>query len=112
MSAMSSEQRQLTELDDDLTLRFHVLDKRWGIYYDHQGLLTCIRTIQPHAPWALVFRDVRRNAGTSKRQLIAHHAASVDAQKRRVDNRIREVGVEIGTDLHHMTRNRVMATIP
>lgn len=112
MSAMAAEQRQLKDLDEGLSLRFHVLDKRWGIYYDHRGLLTCIRTIQAHEPWALVFRDVRRNAGTSKRQLVLNHAAGIQAQKRRVDERVREVGREIGTGLYHMTTNRVMAPVP
>ncbi len=105
---LKNEEEKFTDLDPELSLRFDLIDKRWGVYYDHNGFVNCIRIVQPYEPWALVLRDIRRNGHATKRDLIKQHQECKAVQEKRVQDKIKDAGHEAGMDLYHATRNRVM----
>ena len=108
---LKDEQKPFKDLDSELTLRFDLIDKRWGVYYDHNGFINCIRVVEPNEPWSLVLRDIRRNGHASKRDLIRQHQECKDAQERRVQDKIKDAGHEAGTDLYHAAKNRVLVSV-
>ena len=104
-------EKDFTRVDAELSLRFDLIDKRWGVYYDHNGFVNCIRVVQPNESWSLVLRDVRRNGHISKRDLIKQHQECKVAQEKRVQDKIKDAGHEAGMDLYHATRNRVIVNV-
>ncbi len=104
-------ERDFIRVDPELSLRFDLIDKRWGVYYDHNGFINCIRVVEPNEPWPLVLRDIRKNGHASKRDLIRQHQECKDAQEKRVQDKIKDAGYEAGTDLYHAAINRVMVTV-
>ena len=108
---LNETERDFVRVDAELSLRFDLIDKRWGVYYDHNGFVNCIRVAEPNEPWSLVLRDVRRNGHASKRDLIKQHQQCKAAQEKRVQDRIDDAGHEAGMTLYHATRNRVMVNL-
>ena len=108
---LKDEQKPFKDLDQELSLRFDLIDKRWGVYYDHNGFINCIRVVELREPWSLVLRDIRRNGHASKRDLIRQHQECKDAQEKRVQDKIKDAGYEAGTDLYHAATNRVTVTV-
>ncbi len=108
---LKTEQKPFKELDSELSLRFDLIDKRWGVYYDHNGFINCIRVVEPYEPWSVVLRDIRRNGHASKRDLIRQHQECKDAQEKRVQDKIKDAGHEAGTDLYHAAINRTLVTV-
>ncbi len=108
---LKNEEKPFKDLDSELSLRFDLIDKRWGVYYDHNGFINCIRVVEPREPWSLVLRDIRRNGHASKRDLIRQHQECKDAQEKRVQDKIKDAGHEAGMDLHHAATNRVLVSV-
>ncbi len=108
---LKNEQEPFKDSDSELSLRFDLIDKRWGVYYDHDGFINCIRVVEPNEPWPLVLRGIRRNGHASKRDLIKQHQQCKDAQEKRVQDKIKDAGHEAGIDLYHAARNRVMVRV-
>ncbi len=108
---LKNDQKPFKDLNSELSLRFDLIDKRWGVYYDHNGFVNCIRVVEPNEPWPLVLRDIRRNGHASKRDLIKQHQECKDAQEKRVQDKIKDAGHEAGTDLYHAARNRVLVSV-
>ncbi len=104
-------EERFKNLDPELSLRFDLIDKRWGVYYDHNGFVNCIHVVEPNEPWALVLRDVRKNGHASKRDLIKQHQGCKAAQEKRVQDKIKDAGHEAGMDIYHAVRNRVMVSV-
>ena len=86
---LKNEEKPFKDLDSELSLRFDLIDKRWGVYYDHNGFINCIRVVEPHEPWSLVLRGIRRNGHASKRDLIRQHKECKDAQEKRTRLKMR-----------------------
>ena len=103
-------EKDFIKIDRELSLRFDLIDKRWGVYYDHNGFVNCIRIVRPNEPWSLVLKDVRKNGHATKLDLIKQHQECKVAQEKRVQDKIKDAGHEAGIDLYHATRNRVMVS--
>ncbi len=108
---LKNEQKLFKDLDPELTLRFDLIDKRWGVYYDHNGFINCIHVVELNEPWPLVLRDIRRNGHASKIDLIKKHQECKDVQEKRVQDKIKDAGHEAGIDVYHAATNRVMVTV-
>ncbi len=108
---LKNEERGFRQLDPELSLRFDIIDKRWGVYYDHNGFVNCIRVVEPNESWHLVLRDVRKNGHATKRDLIRQHQECKNAQEKRVQDKIKDAGHEAGMDIYHAARNRVMVAV-
>ncbi len=109
--SLKDEQKPFKDLDSELSLRFDLIDKRWGVYYDHNGFINCIRVVESREPWSLVLKDIRRNGRASKGDLIRQHQECKDAQEKRVQDKIKDAGHEAGVDLYHSARNRVLVSV-
>lgn len=108
---LNDEQKPFKDLDSELSLRFDLIDKAWGVYYDHNGFVNCIRVVEPNELWPLVLRDIKRNGHASKRDLIKQHQECKDVQEKRVQDKIKDAGHEAGIDLYHAATNRVLVTV-
>lgn len=111
MMGLQETERDFIRVDPELSLRFDLIDNRWGVYYDHNGFINCIRVVEPNEPWTLVLRDVRKNGQATKPDLIRQHQQCKDAQEKRVQDKIKDAGHEAGMDLYHASRNRVMVNV-
>lgn len=107
---LNETEKNFIRVDTELSLRFDLIDKRWGVYYDHNGFVNCIRVVLPGEPWSLVLLDIRRNGHTTKPDLIRQHQAHKEMQEKRVHDKIYDAGHEAGMTLYHASRNRIISS--
>ncbi len=62
-------QRQLTELDAELHLRFNLETQRYIILYDHHGLVTVVWSFAPDESFGLAMMNLRHKTTLNARKL-------------------------------------------
>ncbi len=101
------EQECLERIDSKLSLRYDYHTEQWGVYYDHRGLITCIRVIKQDEPFGKVLRDISRNGSTTKQDLIVRHQIREEAQAQKALSVIQEASEEFAGTLDKASRNKV-----
>jgi hypothetical protein len=101
-------QRNLTELDPELHLRWSYIKHCWSVWYDHHGQLTCVASFGPDESFGQVLQNLRVNAWLTTRRLRQMKADEEAAIEKEADDAIVEAAEEFGTELHHATRERVI----
>ncbi len=108
---MDYRQEALRGIDPELSLRFDVLTERLGVYYDHHGLINCIRVIESGEPWAKVFNAIRANGRRTKQDLIELHHLNEETQKAQVLSNIHDAADEFKKGLDNVASRKVTMTV-
>ena len=99
--------KTLREFDPELHLRFNPESNNFLIFYDHHGMINVIRSFAMNESFGQAFMNVKHNSSLSIRHIMRMRQAEKDAETKRQKDLIRDCSEEIGTELHHATRNRV-----
>lgn len=108
---MGYRQEALQSIDPKLSLRFDVLTEKLGVYYDHHGLINCIRIIENGEPWAKVFNAIRANGRRTKQDLIELHQLNEETQKAQVLSNIHDAADEFKKGLDNIATQKVTMTV-
>lgn len=100
--------RKLKEFDPELSLRFGYLSKRFLIFYDHHGELSVVRSFGQNESFHKAFANVKHNSLMNSRALKQMREDFDEAEEKRQNYDIDQCGEEMGVELHHATRRRVV----
>lgn len=100
--------RKLKEFDPELSLRFGYLSKRFLIFYDHHGVLSTIDSFAQSESFCDTFARVRFNSILNKRAIKQLRKDINEAEQKRQDYDIDQCGEEIGIEVEHGTKNKLI----
>lgn len=92
-------QRQLTELDEKLFLRFNLLSHKFSVYYEYRGKMSPVAHIDDDYPFGLVLRNLRKNAATSHTELLKSVQELEQGYEDEVAEKILDGATQFATDL-------------
>lgn len=92
-------QRQLTELDEKLFLRFNLLTHKFSVYFEYRGKKSPVGHIDAENPFGLVLRNLRKNAATSRSEILRSFEELEEEHEREVAQKIQEGAEQFATDL-------------
>ena len=78
------------------------------IFYDHHGLLSCIRSFGWEESFNMHFRNIEHNAWLTSRRLQEMKKQQEIEVEKGIDEKIKECAGEFGEELHKATRERVI----
>ena len=100
--------KKLKEFDPELSLRFGLVSKRFLIFYNHHGALSTIDSFAQNESFREAFARVRFNSTLNKRALKKLRKDINDAEQKRQAYDIDQCGEEIGIEVYHGTRRRLI----
>ena len=100
--------KMLKRFDPELFLRYGHISKKFLIFYDHHNILSVIRSFGQNESFGKAFANVRHNSTLNKRKLIQMRKELNEAEQKRQRYDIDQCGEEIGIELHHATRRRLI----
>jgi len=100
--------KKLKQFDPELFLRFSYISRNFLIFYDHNNTLSVIRSFGQNESFGKAFANVRHNSTLNTRVLIQMRKDLDDAENKRQRYDIDQCGEEMGIELHHATRRRVI----
>ena len=99
-------QRQLTELDAELHLRFNLETQRYIILYDHHGLVTVVWSFAPDESFGLAMMNLRHKTTLNARKLRDMLKAEREGQEAAVDDTIADASEQAHKDVDMMCKSR------
>ena len=102
-------QKDLTNLDKDLHLRWNWHKHSWSVYYDHNGVLSSIKTFKPGDGFRQVYQSIACNGKTTKRDLIFKHKDAMEENERVAKKAFDEAQYQARHELGNMDRGRVIS---
>lgn len=92
-------QRQLTELDEKLFLRFNLLTHKFSVYFEYHGKMSPVAHIDVEHPFGLVLRNLRKNAATSRSGILKEIEALEAEHEAEVQQKILDCSEQFASDL-------------
>lgn len=100
--------KRLKRFDPELFLRFDYKSKRFLIFYDHQGALSVIRSFAQKESFHKEFANVKHNSTLNTKKLVQMRKDLNAAEQKRQNYEIDQCGEEIGIEVHHGTKRRLI----
>ncbi len=100
--------KKLKEFDKELSLRYNPESENFLIFYDHHGQLLVIRSFAQDESFGMAFWNVKHNSSLSIRDIMRMRQNEKDTEEKRKKDLIADCGHEFGTELHRMTRNKLI----
>lgn len=102
-------EKELKELDENLSLRWNCVEKHWSVYYDRHGKVTCIKTFRPDEGFHRAFVAIKLDGQTTARDMIRQTKEDAEREERLKQDKIHEAGMEFGKDITNRVRRRVIS---
>jgi len=105
-------QQDLTALDPDLVLRFNFVRNHWSIYYDHNGIISVLRTVPvghrwPGETFRSVYQWLKLDGKQTKRDLMKAQVQREEEYKAELERREKEMFREMGKTTYRCARGKV-----
>lgn len=105
-------QSDLLALDKDLILRFNFLYRHWSIYYDHNGIISVLKTVKSGECWPCqtfrkVYQWLKYESQMTIKKLMEAHKTDTERYEAEQQAKIDEAGEEGGKTLHRCLKARV-----
>jgi len=99
-------QRQLTELDSELHLRWNYAAHKYIVLYDHHELVTVAWSFGPDESFGLAYKNLRHKSSLNARKLREMLKAQREGEQQAITDKIAEGGAQAGSDLHMMAKRK------
>lgn len=100
--------KELQELDPELSLRYNPKTQMFLVFYDHKGLLSIIRSFGLSEPFGRVFLNIKHNATLTTRKLRQMKKDQETEIEKDLDYRIEQTSAEFAEELHNAAKGRVI----